>query len=76
MNVNKIEYMCFKKGGVISILSDSPLKLVDQYTYLSGNISSTEIDVNIHLAKAWNTIDRLMILSKFDLSDKIKRGFF
>ena len=57
------------------ILSDQPLKL-EQFTYLVCNISSTERDVNIHLAKAWNAIGRLSIIWKSDLSDEIKQNFF
>ena len=52
---NKIEY--FKQKGTISTLSDRPLKVVDQFIHLGNNISSTESDVNIYLAMAWNTID-------------------
>ena len=51
VNANKREHMCFKREGAISTLSGGPLKLVDMFTYLSSNISSTECDVNICLAK-------------------------
>ena len=37
----------FKQERVMSILSGLPLKLVDQFTYLSSNISSTESKVNM-----------------------------
>ena len=40
------------------------------------NISSTESDVNIHLAKAWTSIDRQLMIWMSDLSDKIKCDFF
>ena len=53
--------MCFKEG-VISNLCSKLLKLVDQFIYLGGNISCTECDVNICLAKVWNTMDRLMFI--------------
>ena len=49
----KTEYMCFKREGVISILSVRHLKLVDKFIWLDDNISSIESDVNIHLVKAW-----------------------
>ena len=70
-NANKTEYMCFKQKGAISTLNGKPLELVDQLTYLGSNISSTESDDNISLMKAWNAIDRLSIIKKFDLFDKI-----
>ena len=50
VNANKTEFMCIKQKGTISTLSGKPLKLVDQFTYLSSNISSTESNVNnIHI---------------------------
>ena len=36
----------------------------------------TETDINTRLAKAWTTIDRLSVMWKSDLTDKIKRSFF
>ena len=48
------------------------LELVDRFTYIGSNISSTENDVNIQLAKAWAAIDRLSIMWKSDISNKIK----
>ena len=50
------------------------LKLVDKFTYLR-NIS-TENDINMQLAKAWNAVAKLSIMWKSDLSDKIKCNFF
>ena len=35
------------------------LKLVDQFEYHGGNISSTENDINIRIGKAEVEIDRL-----------------
>ena len=53
-----------------------PLKLEDLFTYHGSNISSTESDVNIRIGKALTVIDRLLIIWKSDLPDKIKRDFF
>ena len=52
----KLSLMCFKQEGTIST-SDKSEKLVEQFTYISSNISSTENDVNIHPAKAWKAKD-------------------
>ena len=49
---------------------------VDQFTYLDSSISSTESDANIRHVKTWTAIDRLLIILKSDISDKIKRDFF
>ena len=62
VNANKTEFMVLKQEGAISTLIGKPLKFVDQFTYLDSNISSTEIDVRIHLAKAWNAINWLSII--------------
>ena len=68
--------MCVKQEAAIFTYSDKPLKLVDQFTYLGSNISSTEIDVNIRMEKLWSTIDKSLIIWQSDLSDKIKRCLF
>ena len=38
----------------------------------AGLFASTESDINIRLAKVWNTLDRLSIIWKSDSSDIIK----
>ena len=76
VNEDKTEYMCFNQEGDISTLNGGSLKLVDKFMYLSSSISSAESDINIWLAQAWTTIDRLLIIWKSDLSDKIKCNFF
>ena len=43
--------------------------------YLGRNISTTESDGDIGLAKVWISIDMLSIKWKYDLSDKIKPDF-
>ena len=52
-------------------LSGKPLKLVDKFTYLSSNISFNKRDISIYLAKVWKAIDRLLIIRKPNLSDKM-----
>ena len=76
VNAYKTEYMCFNQRGDISILNGSSLKLVDKFTYLGSCVSSSETDINTRLAKAWTAIDRLSVIWKSDLTDKIKRSFF
>ena len=44
--------------------------------YLGCNVSSTKTDINTWLAKACTAIDRLLVIWKSDLTDKIKRNFF
>ena len=62
VSAHKTEYMCFNQTGDIYTLNGSSLKLVDKFTYLESSVSSTEIDIDMQLAKAWTTIDRLSVL--------------
>ena len=76
VNAHKTEYMCFNQTGDISTLNSSSLKLVDKFTYLGCSVSSTEIDIDTRLTKAWTAINRLSVIWKSDLTDKMKRSFF
>ena len=76
VNANKTEYMCYNHTGDISTLDGTSLKLVDKFTYLGSSVSSTEKDIDTRLTKAWKAIDRLSIIGKSDLTDKMKRYFF
>ena len=76
VNAHKTEYMSFDQRGDISTLNCSSLKLVNKFTYLGSSVLSTETDINRRLAKAWTAIDRLSVIWKSDLTDKIKRCFF
>ena len=51
-------------------------KLVDKFTYLGSSVSSTEKDIDTRLTKAWTAIDKLSIILKSDLTDKMKRSFY
>ena len=61
--------MCYNQTGDINTL-------VDKFTYLGSSVSSTEKDIDTRLTKAWTAIDRLLIIWKSDLTDKMKRSFF
>ena len=68
--------MCFNQTGNISTLGGSSLKLVDKFTYLGSSVSSTEKDIDTRLTKAWTAIDRLAVIWKSDLTNKMKHSFF
>ena len=68
--------MCFNQTGDISSLNGSSLKLVDKLTYLGSSVSSTETDIDTRLTKAWTAINRLSVIWKLDLTDKMKCSFF
>ena len=68
--------MCFNRTVDISTLNGNSLKLVDEFTYLGSSVSSIEIDIDTRLAKVWTAIDRLSVIWKSDLTDKMKRSFF
>ena len=67
--------LCIRTGD-ISTLDGAPLKLVDKFTYLGSSVASTEKDIDMRLTKAWTAINRLSIIWKSDLTDKMKRSFF
>ena len=68
--------MSYNQTGDISTLDGTPLKLVDKFTYLGSSVASTEKDIDTRLTKAWSAINRLSIIWKSDLTDKMKRSFF
>ena len=76
VNTHKTEYMCFNQAGDISTQEGTSLKLVDKFTYLGSSVSSTEKDIDTRLTKAWTAIDKLSIIWKSNLTDKMKRCFF
>ena len=71
VNADKTEFMCFYQRGDISALNGRSLKLVDKFTYFGRSFSSTENDINMRLTKAWTAIDKLWVIWKSELSDKI-----
>ena len=68
--------MCFNQIDDISTLDGSSLKLIDKFIYLQSSVSSTEKDINTRLTKAWTAIDKLSIIWKSDVTDKMKCSFF
>ena len=76
VNAHKTEYMCFNQTGDISTLDGTSLRLVDKFTYLGSSVSSSEKDTDTRLTKAWTAIDKLSIIWKSNLTDKMKRSFF
>ena len=68
--------MCYNQTGEICTREGTPLKVVDKFTYLGSSVESTEKDIETRLAKAWTAINRLSIIWKSDLTDKMKRSFF
>ena len=68
--------MCYNQTGDISTLDRTPLKLEDKFTYIWSSVESTEKDIDTRLTKASTAINRLSIIWKSDLTDKMKRSFF
>ena len=75
-NAHKTEYMCYNQKSDISTLDGTPLQLVDKLTFLGSSVSSTEKDIDTWLTKTWTAINRLSIIWKSELTDKMKRSFF
>ena len=76
VNADKMKYRCFNQRDDISTLNGSSLKLVDKFTYIGCSVSSTEKDIKMQLTKSWTAMDRLLVIWKSDLTDKIKCSFF
>ena len=76
VSTDKAEYMCFNQRGYITTLKSSLLKLVGKFPHLGSHVSSTKNGINMWLAKALIAIDRLLVIWKSDLTDKIKCSFF
>ena len=70
------EYMGFNQVGDISTLDGTSLKLVNKLAYIGSSVSSTEKDIDTRLTKTWTAIDKLLVIWKSDLTDKMKRSFF
>ena len=75
-NAHKTEYMCFNQTGDIFTLDGTSLKLEDKFTYIESRVSSTEQDIDTRLTKAWTAIEKLSIIWKSNLTDKMKHSFF
>ena len=67
--------MCFNQTGDISTLNGSSLKLVDKFTCQGNSVLSTETSIDTWQAKAWTANDRLSVIWKSDMTDKMKRSF-
>ena len=72
VNAHKTEYMFFNQTGNIFTLGSSFLKLVDNFIHQGSSVSSTEKDIDMQLTKAWTAIDRLLVIWKSDLTNKMK----
>ena len=49
VNAHKTEYMCYNQMGDISTIDRTPLKIVDNFTYLGSSVRSTEKDIDTRL---------------------------
>ena len=76
VNADRTVYMCFSQRGNICTRKGGLLKLVDKFTYLGNSFSSTKNDINTRQAKAWTAINKLSVIWKSDLTNKIKRSLF
>ena len=76
VNAHKTDYIFYNQTGDIYTLDGTSLKLVNKFTYLGSNISSTEKEIDTRLTKVWTAIDSLSIIWKSDLTDRMKLTFF
>ena len=52
------------------------IRFLGFFIWIWSSVSSTEKDIDTRLTKAWTAINRLSIIWKSDLTDKMKRSFF
>ena len=76
INAHKSEYICYNQTADISTLDGTSLKLLDKFTCLGNSVSSNEKYIDTRLTKAGTAIDKLSIIWKSDLTDRMKRSFF
>ena len=76
MNLFHSEILYRRRKLIKFIHNITWITLVDKFTYLGSSISSTEKDIDMRLTKAWTAINRLSIIWKSDLTDKMKCSFF
>ena len=50
--------------------------IIRTFLYLGSSVSSTETDIDTRLAKAWTAINRVSVIWKSDMTDKMKRSLF
>ena len=67
--------MCFNQTGDISTLDGPSLRLVVHLPRKQCLINRKK-NMDTRLTKAWTAIDKLSIIWKSDLTDKMKRSFF
>ena len=66
----------FRTSPLSSPRGHHPIFLCEHARVFSLNIVQTEKDIETRLTKAWTAINRLSIIWKSDLTDKMKRSFF
>lgn len=64
VNPKKTEAMNFNQANNIMIkaANGNPLKNVDSFVYLGSEISSTEKDIKIRIAKAWSALNKMQVI--------------
>ena len=83
MNIEESQRVDENKQNIENIedkyLREATIQQEKYGTYASsiwGSISSTEKDIDTRLTKSWTAIDKLSIIWKSDLTDKMKRNYF
>ena len=72
VNAEKTVHMCFNQRDDIYTLNGCSLKIGDKFTYLRSSVSITETDIGTRQAKAWTAFNRLSVIWKSGLTDKMK----
>ena len=74
-NAEKTDFMSYNQRGDIFTPNRRSLTVVDKSTYQGSSIASTENGIKTQLAKVWTAVNRLSVIWKSDLSDKMNCCF-
>lgn len=70
------QYINLNQNGTIKTVSDTPLNCVEEFTYLNSKISSSKSNVNTHIGKARDAIDKLSQVWRSGRPGNMKRNLF
>ena len=73
---NRVRVNMLQFCSVSNSLSHTTLSNKVRGIFFWSSVSSTKEDIDTRLTKTWTAIDRLSIIWKSDLTDKMKRSFF
>ena len=77
-NAKKTKVMAFNQAidPILKTKDGSALEIVQKFTYLGSQVSSSKADIKRRIALAWSAANKLTKIWKSDLSKKFKIDIF